>query len=418
MERFRVINSRQSQRDAEGHLLPDDGSTYVLPTASATVKGGVRVGANLSMSGDVLSADDMRYDDTVVRDDIEDLQDKTELLQDQIDNIPEGPQGPQGLAGPAGPAGADGADSTVPGPQGPEGPQGPAGPAGADGADSTVPGPQGPEGPQGPAGPAGPAGADGADSTVPGPQGPEGPQGPAGPAGADGADSTVPGPQGPEGPQGPVGPAGADGADSTVPGPQGPEGPQGPAGPKGDPGEGAEGVVAATPDTVAKRNSSGVLSSAYFEITGPPPSGYLDYTVNMAMLNTKVSTLGVNTIYGGGSTNTHHANVSYVGLNPSTLLYTKPSTGSIFAWANVVMDVTGVVPVGATLFRLKLTGYTSVGFLLANGHAVSNSGDEYRVRMTNAATDTVNVIAAKAIPAGSYTIYFNLGMSTSAPNPV
>ena len=60
MERFRVINSRQSQRDAEGHLLPDDGSTYVLPTASATVKGGVRVGANLSMSGDVLSADDMR----------------------------------------------------------------------------------------------------------------------------------------------------------------------------------------------------------------------------------------------------------------------------------------------------------------------------------------------------------------------
>jgi hypothetical protein len=85
-----------------------------------------------------------------------------------------GPQGPQGEPGPVGPAGAD---STVPGPQGPQGEPGPEGPAGAD---STVPGPEGPQGPPG------------ADSTVPGPQGDPGPAGP----------------EGPEGPVGPVGPAG------------------------------------------------------------------------------------------------------------------------------------------------------------------------------------------------------------------
>ena len=42
MKRYKVINSRQSQRDSEGHLLPDDGSSYVLPTASATALVAVR----------------------------------------------------------------------------------------------------------------------------------------------------------------------------------------------------------------------------------------------------------------------------------------------------------------------------------------------------------------------------------------
>ena len=53
MTRYKVVNSRQSQVDFTGRLVVDDGSGYTLPTATADIKGGVRVGANLSMTGDV-----------------------------------------------------------------------------------------------------------------------------------------------------------------------------------------------------------------------------------------------------------------------------------------------------------------------------------------------------------------------------
>ena len=184
MGRYRVVNSRQSQLTEEGKLLPRDGSSYILPTASETVKGGVRVGANLSMSGAMLSADDMRYDDAEVRGDIDELQDRAELLQDQIDAIPAGQQGPEGPEGPRGPEGPQGlkGDKGNPGDKGDQGPEGPEGPQGLKG-DKGNPGDQGLqglEGPEGPRGPEGPQGLKG-DKGDQGPEGPEGPQGPAAP---------------------------------------------------------------------------------------------------------------------------------------------------------------------------------------------------------------------------------------------
>ena len=88
MTRYKVVNSRQSQVAGDsGRLVVDDGSGYTLPTATADIKGGVRVGANLSMAGEVLSADDMRYDDSQVLTDIADLEEGQQGLQDQIDAI-------------------------------------------------------------------------------------------------------------------------------------------------------------------------------------------------------------------------------------------------------------------------------------------------------------------------------------------
>ena len=88
MTRYKVVNSRQSQVSSDtGRLVVDDGSGYTLPTATADIKGGVRVGANLSMAGDVLSADDMRYDDSQVLTDIGDLEEGQQGLQDQIDSL-------------------------------------------------------------------------------------------------------------------------------------------------------------------------------------------------------------------------------------------------------------------------------------------------------------------------------------------
>ena len=82
MTRYKVVNSRQSQVSSDtGRLVVDDGSGYTLPTATADIKGGVRVGANLSMAGDVLSADDMRYDDSQVLTDIGDLEEGQQGLQ-------------------------------------------------------------------------------------------------------------------------------------------------------------------------------------------------------------------------------------------------------------------------------------------------------------------------------------------------
>ena len=153
MGKYKIVNGRQSQLTQEGKLIADDSDGYVLPTASETVKGGVRVGANLSMSGGVLSADDMRYDDTEVRDDIADLEVETQNLQDQIDAIPEGPAGPTGPQGPKGDTGPEG-------PQGPQGPKGDKGDKGDTGPEGT-PGPVGPQGQQGFRGDPGPDGPQG-----------------------------------------------------------------------------------------------------------------------------------------------------------------------------------------------------------------------------------------------------------------
>lgn len=51
MSECRVVSSKQSQIDSSGNVLPrgGDGPEYVLPTASATVKGGIRIGARLSI---------------------------------------------------------------------------------------------------------------------------------------------------------------------------------------------------------------------------------------------------------------------------------------------------------------------------------------------------------------------------------
>ena len=168
MGKFKIVNGRQSQLNQEGKLLIDDGAGYVLPTASETVKGGIRVGANLSISGGILSADDMRYDDVEVRDAIGSLEVETQNLQDQIDEIPEGPVGPAGPQGPKGDKGdkGDTGDTGALGPQGPkgdtgpEGPQGPVGPQGTQGFRGD-PGPEGPQGPKGDKGDKGDPGAPG-----------------------------------------------------------------------------------------------------------------------------------------------------------------------------------------------------------------------------------------------------------------
>jgi len=161
---------------------------YILPTAGATVLGGVKVGSGLNVAADGLLS---------VNIDIVEL-------KGSIDPTAPAPAAPQlgnaYIANATGAADAswvgiapdvvtqgdlvlyDGAawilnrSTSGTGPTGPEGPQGPAGEQGPAGADSTVPGPQGEPGPAG------------ADSTVPGPQGEVGPAG---------ADSVVPGPPGP-----------------------------------------------------------------------------------------------------------------------------------------------------------------------------------------------------------------------------
>ena len=70
MSEYRIVNGRQSQVDAHtGQLLSREsggGSDYVLPTATTTVKGGVKVGAHLSMNGQTLNADDQSYDDSAI----------------------------------------------------------------------------------------------------------------------------------------------------------------------------------------------------------------------------------------------------------------------------------------------------------------------------------------------------------------
>ena len=228
MSRYRIVNCRNnSQVDFETGTLIDRQTAQGIPVMTPSKRGGARLGNNLVIEGDVLSAEDMRYDDAELRDEVAVIKLGEEVLMDRVNNLensfaaidPNGTPGPQGPVGPQGPQG-------IPGPQGPQGEQGPVGPQGPQG----IPGPQGPQGErgatgeQGAAGPVGPAGVQG----PPGPQGEAGPQGIPGPQGDAGprGDTGPAGPIGPTGPTGDVGPAGP-------PGPRGLAGEQGPAGPAG-----------------------------------------------------------------------------------------------------------------------------------------------------------------------------------------
>lgn len=197
MSFYKVVNApNHSQVDYATGTLIDRETTEGIPVMSEGIRGGARLGRNLVMEGDVLSVEDMRYDDTDVQDGIEIIRSNQQYLQDRFDDFEIAARDKESIPGPPGPPGQQG----PPGPKGEPGDRGPIG----------VPGPTGPAGPPGPQGDTGPVGPRGADGSV-GPVGPKGDTGPAGPEGRVG-------PQGPLGPQGPQGPKGE-------PGERGPAGP-------------------------------------------------------------------------------------------------------------------------------------------------------------------------------------------------
>lgn len=210
MSKYKIVNNpNHSQVDYATGTLIDRETVEGVPIMSESTRGGAKLGDNLTINGDVLSAVNMRYDDTEVKDEIARLKEREQSINDRIDDLAhqDGTAGPAGPIGPAGPPGPKG----DPGPQGPPGPKGDRGPTGSDGV----------RGAAGPPGPTGPRGADGS----PGPVGPKGDAGPAGPEGRVG-------PQGPPGPKG----------DAGERGPAGERGEVGPAGPPGPAGSGADNV--------------------------------------------------------------------------------------------------------------------------------------------------------------------------------
>lgn len=216
MSKYKIVNNpNHSQVDYATGTLLDRETVEGVPIMSETTRGGAKLGDNLTINGDVLSAVNMRYDDTEVKDEIARLKEREQSTNDRIDDLAHqgGTAGPVGPTGPAGPPGPKG----DPGPQGPPGPKGDRGPTGSDGV----------RGAAGPPGPTGPRGADG----TPGPVGPKGDMGPAGPEGRVG-------PQGPPGPKGDAGERGPAGERGET----GPAGPPGPAGETGPAGSGADNV--------------------------------------------------------------------------------------------------------------------------------------------------------------------------------
>lgn len=178
MSRYKIVNApNHPQIDYATGTVLDRETVEGVPVMSEGIRGGARLGRNLVMEGDVLSAEDMRYDDTDVRDGVETIRSNLQHLQDRFDDFELAARDKE----------------NIPGPPGPIGPQGPPGPKGD-------PGERGPIGVPGPTGPAGPPGPQGADGS-PGPVGPKGDMGPAGPEGRIG-------PQGPKGEPGERGPAG------------------------------------------------------------------------------------------------------------------------------------------------------------------------------------------------------------------
>lgn len=224
MSKYKIVNNpNHSQVDYMTGTLLDRETVEGVPIMSESTRGGAKLGDNLAIIGDVLSAVNMRYDDTEVKDEIARLKEGEQTINDRIDDLSHqgGTAGPAGPTGPAGPPGPKG----DPGPQGPPGPKGDRGPTGSDGV----------RGAAGPPGPTGPRGADGTPGTV----GPKGDMGPAGPEGRVG-------PQGPPGPKGDAGERGPAGERGEV----GPAGPPGPAGERGPAGSGADNVWAKPVDGV------------------------------------------------------------------------------------------------------------------------------------------------------------------------
>lgn len=224
MSKYKIVNNpNHSQVDYATGTLLDRETVEGVPIMSESTRGGAKLGRNLVINGDVLSAEDMRYDDTVVKDEIARLKEGEQSINDRIDDLTHqggtaGVAGPPGPVGPAGPAG----------PEGKTGPQGPPGPKGD-------PGDRGPAGVNGERGPAGPPGLKGDQGPI-GPAGPVGPAGSPGPAGPRGSDGS-PGQKGDTGPAGPEGKTGPQGP----PGPKGDAGERGPAGPPGERGPAGEG---------------------------------------------------------------------------------------------------------------------------------------------------------------------------------
>ena len=218
MSSYKIVNApNHPQIDYATGTVLDRETVEGVPVMSEGIRGGARLGRNLMMEGDVLSAEDMRYDDRDLQDSVEIIRLNQQYLNDRFDDFEIKSRDNENIPGPAGP----------PGPKGDPGPQGPAGPPGPRGER----GPSGLDGVRGAAGPPGPTGPRGADGT-PGPVGPKGDMGPAGPEGRVG-------PQGPPGPKG-------------DPGPAGPEGKAGPAGPGVDNvwAKPVEGVSAEVPTAI------------------------------------------------------------------------------------------------------------------------------------------------------------------------
>ena len=225
MSIYKVVNApNHPQVSHKTGTVLDQETVGGVPVMSEGIRGGARLGRNLVMEGDVLSAEDMRYDDTDVRDGVEIIRVNQQHLQDRFDDFEIAQREREDTPGTQGPAGE----------RGPEGPQGPAGPPGPAGER----GPAGRDGERGAGGPAGP----------PGPTGPEGEKGSQGPAGP-------PGPAGERGPAGPSGPAGERGP-AGAPGPAGERGPAGPPGPAGERGPGVDNVWAKAVEGVTKTPST------------------------------------------------------------------------------------------------------------------------------------------------------------------
>lgn len=217
MSKYKIVNNpNHSQVDYATGTLLDRETVEGVPIMSESTRGGAKLGDNLTINGDVLSAVNMRYDDTEVKDEIARMKEREQSINDRIDDLTHqgGTAGPAGPIGPAGPPGPKGERGEA-GPAGPPGPKGDRGPTGSDGV----------RGAAGPPGPTGPRGADG----TPGPVGPKGDAGPVGPEGRVG-------PQGPPGPKGDAGDRGPAGERGET----GPAGPPGPAGERGPAGEGSD----------------------------------------------------------------------------------------------------------------------------------------------------------------------------------
>nr|DAO17978.1 MAG TPA: collagen I alpha 1 [Caudoviricetes sp.] len=241
MSSYKIVNNpNHPQVDYATGTLLDRETVEGVPIMSESTRGGAKLGNNLVINGDVLSAVNMRYDDTEVKDDIARIKEREQTINDRIDDLAHhgGTAGPAGPTGPAGPPGPKG----DPGPQGPPGPKGDRGPTGSDGV----------RGAAGPPGPTGPRGADG----TPGPVGPKGDAGPAGPEGRVG-------PQGPPGPKGDAGERGPAGERGEV-GPAGPPGPKGERGETGPAGSGADNVWSKPVNGVTKHG----LTTMYLSNNG------------------------------------------------------------------------------------------------------------------------------------------------------